>query len=100
MGGIRVLCSSLCILMSCWGVFGYQCCKSYTDLSGTYHSSMLCEDYCCMDIALQYRVCCSESWRQVPSSQRDQESCTENWIAEHINERCDGQPDQYDARRI
>ncbi|XP_052283207.1 uncharacterized protein LOC127880032 isoform X2 [Dreissena polymorpha] len=62
---------------------GYQCCTSYTDPIGTYHPSQLCEDYCCWDISFN-KVCCDNPLRQVPSSERDQDSCTKSWIEEHI----------------
>ncbi|XP_052791454.1 uncharacterized protein LOC128225601 [Mya arenaria] len=85
MEGVKVLFSCLCVLMACWGVFGSDCCSSYTDPSGTYHASQLCQDYCCWNLDLtNYKVCCSNPIRQVPSSDRDQQSCTESWITEHV----------------
>ncbi|WAR00264.1 hypothetical protein MAR_024636 [Mya arenaria] len=72
-----------------WGVFGSDCCSSYTDPSGTYHASQLCQDYCCWNLDLtNYKVCCSNPIRQVPSSDRDQQSCTESWITEHLGANC------------
>ncbi|XP_052278002.1 uncharacterized protein LOC127876674 [Dreissena polymorpha] len=73
------------ILVTLGGSHGYECCTSYTDIIGTYHPSQLCADYCCLDInPTEFKVCCDDRSRQVPSSQRDQDSCTKDWIEEHI----------------
>ncbi|KAH3831364.1 hypothetical protein DPMN_104629, partial [Dreissena polymorpha] len=67
------------------GSHGYQCCTSYTDYSGTYHPSELCENYCCFQLNLKnYKVCCNDALMMVPFSERDQDSCVKSWIVEHI----------------
>ncbi|XP_052796959.1 uncharacterized protein LOC128229232 [Mya arenaria] len=70
--------------MACWGVFGSDCCSSYTDPFGKYHSSQLCQDYCCWTLGItKVKECCNNPLRQVPSFDRNQ-SCVKSWIAEHI----------------
>ncbi|KAH3842677.1 hypothetical protein DPMN_116181 [Dreissena polymorpha] len=89
---MHTCCALFVCLLVIWVTFdgshGYQCCTSYTDTFEEYHSSQLCEHYCCWNVDFpslsHLKVCCDDQWRQVAFTDRDQDSCTTDWISDHI----------------
>ncbi|KAH3831367.1 hypothetical protein DPMN_116299 [Dreissena polymorpha] len=71
--------SAMCVLLFTIGVEEgncYQCCTSYTDYYGQYHSPETCNEYCCTDlIRNNYKDCCNDRSRQVNSSGMKEGSC-------------------------
>ncbi|XP_052282811.1 uncharacterized protein LOC127879799 [Dreissena polymorpha] len=64
---------------------GLDCCMNYTDFYGNYHSSQLCQHYCCWSVSLTDRkVCCDEVWRWIIiTGPEETKQCFEIWVEEH-----------------
>lgn len=76
----------VCVVINLYvcDVFAGECCRSYTDITGDFHSPQWCSDFCCYDpstLGLTY-YCCESTVLQAPDDMRD--SFCVQWWAAHV----------------
>ncbi|KAH3831355.1 hypothetical protein DPMN_104619 [Dreissena polymorpha] len=57
---------------------------NYTDFHGNYHSSQLCQHYCCWSLSLtDMKICCNEIWRlNINRDENYFNKCMNVWLVE------------------